>query len=192
MRHILLLIFVLAILGCDRPPVADDEQKPTASDHHPKGVEKVDSWPVKRDYDERGTALWEYCVPYQSNIQKALDELRQREFKAGNFFRSELHPKTIDDAIRNADAPGTRSILDIEKVSVTHDIETVSPAPPDKLRQLFRTDKPSHAAVERASRTFSTEFFTFLETYGRVEGVYILLYDGDRPVEIYFAGWSAH
>ena len=46
--------------------------------------------------------------------------------------------------------------------------------------------------VENASKNGSHEFYVFLETYNRGQGVYIILYDRDRPIEIYFAGWSYH
>jgi hypothetical protein len=125
-------------------------------------------------------------------MSKVLADLREREFKAGRFYRSELKPKNFDEAIRNADAAGTRSIIDIEKVSPTRDILAISPAPGEKLKALFGTDKPSHAMIESASKKMSHEFQVFLETYDRGEGLYIIIYDGDRPSEIYIAGWSCH
>jgi hypothetical protein len=129
---------------------------------------------------------------YQPDMNKVLSELRDREFKAGRFCRSELKPKNFDEAIRNADAAGTRSILDIEKVSPTRDIMAISPAPAEKLKALFATDKPSHAMIEGASKKMPHEFQVFLETYDRGEGVYIIIYEGVRPSEIYIAGWSCH
>src|SRR5262249_52798508 len=144
------------------------------------------------DFEGTSCRLWEYCVPYQPDIQKALDELHAREFKAGRFYRAELKPKNLDEAFRNADAPGTRSILDIAKISPTRDIETISPAPPEELQKLFGTDKPTRQMVKAVSRPLSHEFNVFLESYGRVEGVYIVLYADGKPTEIYFAGWSAH
>jgi hypothetical protein len=38
----------------------------------------------------------------------------------------------------------------------------------------------------------SNGFHEFLETCGRGEGMYIILYEGERPTEIYIAGWSSH
>jgi hypothetical protein len=118
--------------------------------------------------------------------------LREREFKAGRFYRSELNPKNFDEAIRNADAAGTRSIIDIEKVSPKRDIFAISPAPSEKLRELFGTDTPTRAMVENVSKKMPDEFQGFLETYDRGSGVYVVIYDGDRPSEIYIAGWSSH
>lgn len=136
--------------------------------------------------------MWEYCVPYEADIRMVLASLKEREFKAGRFYRSELKPKNFDEAIRNAAEAGTRSIIDIEKVSPTRDLGVISPAPPEKLKDLFGTDRPTHAMVENASRRLPHEFQAFLESYDRGEGVYIVIYDGNRPSEIYIAGWSSH
>jgi hypothetical protein len=149
------------------------------------------TWPIRENYQGGlGAAIWEYCVPYQADIQKALSELRDREFRAGRFYMSELLPKSIDDAIRNADAPGTRSILDVSHISTTRDVGVISPAPADEIWRLFGTNRPTKAMVERASREWTDEFGGFLEAYDRGEGVYWILYENGQPSEIYFAGWS--
>lgn len=33
-----------------------------------------------------GADAWQYFVPYQENIQKALEELQHQEFVAGRFW----------------------------------------------------------------------------------------------------------
>jgi hypothetical protein len=68
----------------------------------------------------------------------------------------------------------------------------ISPPPAEKVKALFGTEKPSHAMIEGASKKMSHELQVFLETYDRGEGVYIVIYEGDRPSEIYIAGWSCH
>jgi hypothetical protein len=184
MRLISVVAYLCTLLGCQRP---HDE----IMDSGGQSLEKSPTWPAWENYQGGlGASVWEYCVPYQSDIQKALNELRDREFRAGRFYRSDLRPKSIDDAIRNADAPGTRSILDISRISKTRDLEVISPAPVDEIRRLFGTDKPTRAMLERASREWTDEFGGFLESYDRGEGVYIILYENDRPSELYFAGWS--
>ena len=192
MRRASLLLMNFALAGCDRQPAEQRTPDALAKGDHPKGDAKVETWPVRQEYPGFGSQLWEYCVTYQPDMNKVLAELKHREFKAGRFHRSELKPKNFDEAIRNADAAGTRSIIDIEKVSPTRDIMAISPAPPDKVKALFGTEKPSHAMVENASKKMSHEFQVFLETYDRGEGLYIVIYDGDRPSEIYIAGWSCH
>ncbi|MFO0969553.1 MAG: hypothetical protein U0793_28680 [Gemmataceae bacterium] len=178
--------------GCDRHPVEQRAPDPAVKSDQSKGDAKVETWPARKEYPGLGSQLWEYCVPYQADMNKVLAELKDREFKAGRFHRSELKPKSFAEAIRNADAAGTRSIMDIEKVSPTRDIMAISPAPPEKLKTLFGADKPSRAMIENASKKMLHDFQVFLETYERGEGVYITIYDGDRPSEVYIAGWSSH
>jgi hypothetical protein len=192
MQRVSILLLALALGGCDRQPREPAAPNPGPNSDEPKENAKMDTWPVWQEYPGFGSQLWEYCVPYQPDLNKVLAELREREFKAGHFYRSELKPKNFDEAIQNADAAGTRSIIDIEKVSPTRDILAISPAPPEKLRALFGTDKPTHGVVENASKKMSHEFQVFLEMYDRGEGVYIIIYDGNRPSEIYIAGWSCH
>jgi hypothetical protein len=192
MRRASMLLLIFVFVGCDRQPVEQRAPGSPAKIDQPKGDVNVDTWPARKEYPGFGSQLWEYCVPYQPDMKKVLADLREREFKAGRFYRSELNPKNLDEAIRNADAAGTRSIIDIENVSPTRDVMAIAPAPPEQLMALFGTDKPSHAMVETASTKMQHEFQVFLETYDRGEGVYIIIYDGDHPSEIYVAGWSCH
>src|SRR5436189_6379531 len=107
MRRVVSVCVVFAFLGCNRnhsdevaPPVVPNEIPPKVGDN-------AGAWPVRHEYPGFGSQLWEYCVPYQPDIQKVLDELREREFKAARFYRGELRPKSFDDAFRNAGAAGT-------------------------------------------------------------------------------------
>ena len=60
-----------------------------------------------------GGEPWDYFVPYEENIQAALEKLRQREFRAGRYRGSEDTPATMEEAFENMGASGTASILDI-------------------------------------------------------------------------------
>jgi hypothetical protein len=186
------VLLFFAFVGCDRQHAEQRAPVPPAKGDLQKGTAKVETWPAREDYPGFGSQLWEYCVPYQADMNKVLAELKDREFNAGRFHRSELKPKNFDQAMRNADAAGTRSIIDIQKVAAERNIFAISPAPPAKLKELFGTEKPTHAMVENASKKLPHEFHAFLETYDRGSGVYIVIYDGDRPSEIYIAGWSCH
>ena len=186
--------FIVAVVGgCTTHSDNAVPDSPIISSPTPTSGSAAKEWPFRPQNfsDDVGCRLWEYCIPYQQDVQQALDDLRQREFKAGRYYRSELNPATINDAIRNADAPGTRSVLDISKVAPRREIETISPAPTAELRRLFDTDKPTREQVERASRDYTNDFASFLETYDRDEGVFIVLYKDGEPSEIYIAGWSS-
>jgi hypothetical protein len=147
-----------------------------------------------------GAEFWSYTVPFREDIQSALEALRKREFVAGRFWQpSEVEPgffgrllgrppskpkqpASIKEAIKISDATGTRSILDIERISPTPDFGTVSPLSPEDLQRFFGTTQPTHDIIER-----SEEFIDSLE---RGQGVYIILYQQGKPHEIYFAGYS--
>lgn len=183
MRFFLIPLVAMLVLGCNRAPDANDPRAQTMNAN-------VSNWPGPNEFDRGGCRSWFYCIPYQADIQKALDQLRDQEFKARRFYRNDLPSKTIEEAMRNADAPGTRSILDIKKVSSARKPFTISPASVESLQRVFGTDKPSRSVVEKVVKAQNSPFPEFLETYDRGEGVYIMMYDGDRPVEVFIAGWS--
>ncbi|SPE59917.1 conserved hypothetical protein [Verrucomicrobia bacterium] len=147
-----------------------------------------------------GGEFWSYVVPYQENIQAALEKLREQEFQAGRFWQpSEVGPgffgrmlgrgpskpkppATIREAIKLSEATGTRSILDMERISDTPALGAVSAIPPDELQRLFGTAQPTLDAIEHSDE--------FVEGLERGQGVYIVLYRDGKPDGIYFAGYS--
>jgi len=129
-----------------------------------------------------GAEPWQYFVTYQPNLQGALENLRQQEFRAGRFRGSELKPATIEEAFENMDADGTASILDIESVADESDFCVVAPLPKDELVRLFGTAEPTHAMIEQ-----NMDFYEDIE---RGQGVYIIVYKDGQPSEIFFGGYS--
>jgi hypothetical protein len=129
-----------------------------------------------------GAEPWEYFVPYEEDIQAALEKLRQREFEAGRFNRSELSPESIAEALENGDAEGTRSILDITDVSESPEVCAVCPLSEERLMELYGSDQPTREMIEA-----NMDFFEEIE---RGQGVYIIVYKGKKPSEIFFGGYS--
>jgi hypothetical protein len=139
---------------------------------------------------------WFYFVPYQPDINIALQDLRRREFEAGRYnpvvwfppFPVDLNAApgaqhaSIEEAMEDADADGTRSILDIERISDTPDYAAVVQLAEDELLDLFGTDKPTREMIEE-----NDDLFERLE---RGQGVYLIAYQNEEPSEIYFAGYS--
>jgi hypothetical protein len=126
-----------------------------------------------------------------------LQALRRREFQAGRYnpvtpfleFPVEAgapepgaQHASMDEAIKDADADGTRSILDMERISDDPDYGAVTPLSDDDLVDLFGTSKPTREMIESKE-----ELFDALE---RGQGVYIVAYRDDKPSEIFFAGYS--
>ena len=129
-----------------------------------------------------GAQTWEYFVPYQSSVESALEDLRQKVFASGQFNRSELNPATIEEAVENAQEDGTRSILDISSVSDSPDFCTVCPLSAAELKRLFGTTEPTHEMIVN-----NLDFFEDIE---RGQGVYIIVFKGGKPAEYFFGGYS--
>jgi hypothetical protein len=144
-----------------------------------------------------GGDIYIYFVPYQPDLRGALEELRQREFKAGRYYPAtedlEFPPDldaespgaqhtSIEEAMEDAGADGTRSILDLSDISKQAEFNSAAPLPDGVLKGLFHTTKPTRAMVEANDE--------FLEHVDRGQGIYIVLYKDDLPDELYFAGLS--
>ena len=140
---------------------------------------------------------WFYNVDYEPDIEAALQKLRQREFLAGRYNPATPFPEfpvdesapaigaqhsSIEEAFEEADADGTRSILDMLTVADSPDYCVVAPLSADKLIELFGTDKPTYEMIED-----NEELYEVLE---RGQGVYIIAYKDGQPDKILFAGYS--
>ena len=137
-----------------------------------------------------------YFVKHRSNVQQALDELREREFRAGRynpviaFIPFQGGPgrppgarhASIEEAIEAADADGTRSILDIETVADEPDFGVAAPLDPELLEELYETTRPTRRMIE--------ENMEFLEDVERGHCVYTVVYKDGKPDELFFAGYS--
>ncbi len=124
---------------------------------------------------------YEYVVEYDSDLQAALDRLRQKVFREGRYYGAEQRPKTPEQALELAGETGTRSILDILKVQDEPDYCCVAPLTHEELMRYFATERPSPEAVEA-----SEEFWEELE---RGQARCLTVYEADQP-KIFFAGYS--
>jgi hypothetical protein len=149
-----------------------------------------------------GGHFWSHHVPYQEDIRAALEALREQEFRAGRFRlptqispgffgrflgRKPSKPKppaTIREAIKIAetDATGTRSILDMERISDTPTPATMSPVPREELTRLLGTVQPTREMVENCEE--------LIDAIDRGCGIYVVTYKAGKPDGIYFAGYS--
>lgn len=139
---------------------------------------------------------WWYLVPYEQDVAKSLDSLRQREFKAGRYNPAEDFPKfpvdlnhapgckhaSIEEARDESDADGTRSILDVSGVADEPDYDVVAPLDDETLMEFFGTTKPTAEDVEDCEDLF--------DDIERGQGVYVIVYDNDQPSQVFFAGYS--
>jgi hypothetical protein len=138
-----------------------------------------------------------YFVKYEPDVDTALQELRQQEFRAGRYnpvmpflqFPVSAHAPapgaqhaTIEEAFEDADADGTRSILDLDHISDEPDFGAVTPIDEERLEELYGTTQPTRAMIEA-----NMDFF---EDIDRGHGIYIIAYKDGEPDEILFAGYS--
>lgn len=153
-----------------------------------------------------------YFTPYQQDTQAALDGLREQEFKAGRYdpamsmadppsymFKFKFPPDdaspapgarhgSIDEAIAAAEADGTCSILDIDRVTNEPDFGAACPLPPDELTRVFGTAEPTREHIEAALlKDHGAEFW---EQIDRGHARYIVVYENAEPSEFFFAGYS--
>ena len=129
-----------------------------------------------------GAEPWSCFTKYDSNIQRALEKLRDEVFESSSYRYAEEGPTSIEEALEIADADGTASILDIAKVFDAPDFCCAAPFSPGELKTYFGTDRPTRAEVEQ-----SEEYWDDLE---RGQARYAVVYANNAPSEIYFAGYS--
>jgi hypothetical protein len=144
-----------------------------------------------------GGHSWQYFVPYQPDIEQALQELRHQEFTAGRYNPVQRYlasvitsesaapgagHASIEAAVAAAGSEGTRSILDMRRIGRTAEDGIVTPLPRARLVELFGTAEPVREMVES-----NDDFYEDIE---RGRGVYIVVYDEGAPSEICFAGYS--
>jgi hypothetical protein len=166
-----------------------------------------------------GHPYW-YFTPYQSDINAALQSLRQQEFEAGRYnpvnpfpFNPDLNQQikamypdpgnysSIEAALEASMESGTRSILDIESVSDEPGTCMASPVLTQYLVRFFGSDKPSRRVIESVifegqpiesdeNTGYEDEVYDLFELIDRGESRYIVVYDGNQPSEIFFVGYS--
>ena len=139
---------------------------------------------------------WWYLVPYEKDVAGSLRALREREFKAGRYNPAESFPRfpvdlnhapgckhsSIDEAREDSDADGTRSILDVSRISDKPDYDAVARVSDSELEEYFGTAKPTAEDVEDCEELF--------EQIERGQGICVVVYEEDEPSQIFFAGYS--
>ena len=141
---------------------------------------------------------WYYIAPFHTDVNRALQDLRRREFEAGRYNPVQPFPEfpvdldkpgpgaqhaSIEDAIEASDMDGTRSILDMEGIAATPGPGMVTELPADLAEELFAGEQPTAAMVEDVLAVLG-------QLVERGQGVYVVLYQGDAPSETLFAGVS--
>jgi len=130
------------------------------------------------------TSGWDYFVPNQQDIEKALQDLREQVFRSGKYRKwPGVQGATIAEVLAQSGESGTHSILDIERVSLLPALQTVSPLSAERLQEVFGTDKPTRQMVEDMIEDDELE-----ELNPRYQGIYIIIYKSNQPDTICFVG----
>ena len=161
-----------------------------------------------------GHPYW-YWTKYQTDVKTTLEDLRQREFVAGRYNPAMpfiefpitddspspgANHRSIEEALEASDADGTRSILDISEVSNLPYEEalerstqggvdlycTTFPLSKAELIDLFGTDRPDRQTIESAESAIDE----LCENLERGTAKHIVISDRDRPIEVFFIGYS--
>jgi hypothetical protein len=137
--------------------------------------------PKKKEVDMGGEP-YEYVVDYESNVQAALEKLRQQVFASGKYNGAERKPRSPEHALELAGADGTASILDIERVADEPDYGVASPLTAEEYDRYFGTDKPGVDQIRECDDLW--------EDLERGQARYVLAYEGSAPSKIVFLGYS--
>ncbi len=144
-----------------------------------------------------GAHPYYYFVEHQPDVEAALQDLRQREFRAGRYNPVQPFPhfpirpdspapgakhRSIDEAREAAAEDGTRSILDIAAVSDVPDFCVAAPLGKEELERYFGTDQPTKEMVSRQ--------LDFLASIERGHCIYFTVFEAGQPSELFFAGYS--
>jgi hypothetical protein len=114
--------------------------------------------------------------------QRALDAHRRDVFATGQFRYAEEGPTSIEEALEIADADGTASILDIERISDEPDFCAAAPLSSEELQRYFGSDRPTRGDIQASDQLW--------EDLERGQARFAVVYDAGQPAEIFFAGYS--
>ncbi len=156
-----------------------------------------------------GSTYWVYFAPYQSDIEKALQSLREEVFRRGRFeyhigraldlsriegwdaagsaiFQEMVNAareraKTIDGLLEIVGDSGTHTILDIQHVSKAPGYSFITQATREELLAWFGTEKPSKESIS----VLVQDYEYLIDCH---HNCFVILYDGDQPSEICFFG----
>jgi hypothetical protein len=145
-----------------------------------------------------GASGWDYYVPYRSDLQAALQDLRRHVFETGDYWWAVPYefgksaaefpnrPRTEAElwAEEIVQESGTHSILDMSRVAADGeepDYGTVQPVTEAESLERLGVTKPTRAHVEALQPLAAQRWF----------GRCAVLHDAaGAPNEIYFWGFS--
>jgi len=128
-----------------------------------------------------GAEPYYYVVEYDPDVQAALDRLRDDVFQRAAYHGSARRPKSAKEALELAGGDGTRSILDVSRITEP-DYCCAAPLTPEELERYFGTDQPTADTVEGCDELW--------EDLERGMARYVIAHENGRPRRIVFVGYS--
>ena len=125
---------------------------------------------------------YQYVVPFQDDAQAALDALRANVFARGDYYGANARPRSIEEAVARSGESGTRSILDIERVSTVPALRRAAPLTAVEVERYFGGAQPSVAMVEECDDLW--------EDLERGQARYVVAYEAGAPTSLVFLGYS--
>lgn len=143
-----------------------------------------------------GASGWDYVVPYQADITRALLDLQRQVFDDGEYWKgygekwatSSLEELVALKETESFWAEGTHSILDIDRIidpGALDEPGAIGALPGDEARDLLGSDRPSRQDYDRVLDDLLMDL-----DVPRWSGRYVILYEDGQPAEIAFWGCS--
>ena len=163
-----------------------------------------------------GASGWQYFVPYQSDVQKALDDLRVQVFQSGKYYIGEPVWQNMDESeydeypeedmreelkewlhkMKSMKEPTTiEELLEWNGEDGTHsilDIKKVSDEPDfGTISPLSPKELVSMFGTHEPTRAIvQQKADELMDLRERWQGTYVVVYQDGLPHEIYITGFS--
>jgi hypothetical protein len=163
-----------------------------------------------------GASGWQYSVPYQSDIKKALDELREQIFQSGKYYKREPFWQYTNESEYD-DAPDED--VRQELIEWLHTMKAMKEPTTIEELLLWNGEDGTHSIVDIKSVSTEPDFGTIsplspedlmelsgtyeptkviveqkaneiMELRERWQATYIIVYKDGFPNEIFFTGYS--
>ena len=119
------------------------------------------------------------------NREDWLEYYEQEKKSAARAKNKKGKPKfeSIEDLIEFCAEDGTHSILDVQRVGDSTSLKESGPLSTAQLQKLFGSTRPTRAMVAAKEHAIQALRSRGLRTY-------VVVYAGDKPDELFFAGFS--
>ncbi len=134
-----------------------------------------------------GAFSWSFVSPFGTDAEAVLADARRQAFEKGNYgkpyARGEPRAETIAALLRACAEEGTCSIIDVTALGPAPAPGVAGPFPRKTLQAALGTARPTREQVEAGAGEL-------YEALGRGCAGYVVAYQGGKPTEVVFLGYS--